>query len=78
VIYALLVALVILVGIQAEVWRSELKYWMNRSDSGPTWAHWIDDTTWECGGCGALNGWDRYGCHFCQRQRKNERSGEGV
>lgn len=56
----------------------EALYWMNRPNTGPVWAHFIEDGTWVCGGCGARNAWDRYACHFCQRQRKNGTDGRDI
>jgi hypothetical protein len=72
--YVLMVSLILNLFLLAlaEKWWKEALYWMNREDSGPVWAHWIDTTTWTCGGCGHDNRYDYSACSSCQRQRLNQ------
>lgn len=47
----------------------ETLFWREHQNTGPVYAHWIDDKTWRCGGCGVANDYTSRHCHFCQRQR---------
>ena len=70
-VFAFSVSLNIILFLMCRHWMNETLFWRRHTNTGPVYAHWIDDQTWRCGGCGNLNGYSMHHCRSCQRQRLN-------